>query len=280
MRDSSKEVFCLEPLFLGYPVTLLILYFITYSFCGWLLETIYCSVKERKLVPRGFLHGPLCPIYGGGVLLMILFFTPLSDNIPLFYVVSVVTMSAWEYLVAWLLETATHIKYWDYSDFKFNFKGRICLQVCLTWGVLAYLCIFWIHPLVSGVIDSLPDWLAYCLTGAFAALLLVDVVDTIRGLAQTTVLMNRLEAVAGQLQLKLSLGKLELDESVDKLKQRYNELLDAAEWHSRRFRRSYTSMTSKTFAVRLEEVKQTGADVASRVKESASAWREERRKKG
>ena len=97
---------------LGYPILDLFLYFVFYSFLGWVMETCYCSICERRLVPRGFLYGPICPIYGIGVLLMILFFTPLKKNLVLFYVVAVAVMSSWEYFVAWLLETTTHVKYW------------------------------------------------------------------------------------------------------------------------------------------------------------------------
>ena len=70
---------------MGSPIYDLFLYFIFYSFLGWVMETCYCSVCERRLVPRGFLYGPICPIYGAGVLLMILFFTPLKRNLVLFY---------------------------------------------------------------------------------------------------------------------------------------------------------------------------------------------------
>ena len=69
----------------GYPIYDLFLYFIFYSFLGWAMETCYCSLCEHRLVPRGFLYGPICPIYGAGVLLMILFFTPLKRNLVLFY---------------------------------------------------------------------------------------------------------------------------------------------------------------------------------------------------
>ena len=70
---------------MGSPIYDLFLYFIFYSFLGWVMETCYCSVCERRLVPRGFLYGPICPFYGAGVLLMILFFTPLKRNLVLFY---------------------------------------------------------------------------------------------------------------------------------------------------------------------------------------------------
>ena len=109
---------------MGFPLSNLFLYFILYSFLGWVMETCYCSIVERRLVARGFLYGPICPIYGGGVTLMILFFTPLKQNLALFYVVAVVVMTSWEYFVAWVLEVTTHVKYWDYSNFRLNLKGR------------------------------------------------------------------------------------------------------------------------------------------------------------
>ena len=141
---------------LGYPIQALVLYFIFYSFLGWLMETCYCSIHERRLVDRGFLYGPVCPIYGAGVVLMILFFTPLTHNFLLFYVTAVVVMTSWEYFVAWLLETTTHVRYWDYSNRRFNLKGRVCLSIALTWGVLSYVVIFWIHPPVERLVLDIP----------------------------------------------------------------------------------------------------------------------------
>ena len=81
------------PTLMGQPITLLFLYFVFYSFCGWLWETCYCSVKERHYVPRGFLYGPICPIYGVGFLLMVLFFAPFKDNLVVFYFVAVIVMT-------------------------------------------------------------------------------------------------------------------------------------------------------------------------------------------
>ncbi len=116
---------------LGHPLPLLFLYFLWYSFLGWVMETIYCSCKERHFVFRGFLKGPICPIYGFGVLMMVLWLSHFTDNILLFYLIATVSMSAWEYFVGWLLEVTTQIKYWDYSLNRFTLKGRICLGTCL-----------------------------------------------------------------------------------------------------------------------------------------------------
>ncbi len=113
-----------EPILFGLPVTTVFLFFIIYSFIGWAMETLYCSVLEKRFVARGFLLGPICPIYGAGALLMVFFFSRFTYSLLLFYTVATVVMSAWEYFVGWLLEATTHMKYWDYSRHRFNLSGR------------------------------------------------------------------------------------------------------------------------------------------------------------
>lgn len=290
----------LEPTLMGYPITLLFLYFILYSFCGWIWETCYCSVKERHYVPRGFLYGPLCPIYGVGVLLMILFFVPFKDNLVVFYFVAVIVMTSWEYLVGWFLETTTHIKYWDYSDRRFNIKGRVCLPVSLFWGVMSYVAVFLIHPPVAQLIGRIPSWLQYTLCGSFFTLLIVDAVTTIRKLALVTRAMNSLQTAGDELRLQLALAKADLGdnleevgdqlrakldgvrdglpaavgERLDRLMADYNELLEKAERQSRRFRNRYTHMTSQRYS--LADVRAYGAQW----RESLRKTKSRRRKKG
>lgn len=213
---------------LGYPLSTLFLYFCFYACAGWCMETVYCSVMEKRFVSRGFLHGPLCPIYGVGVLLMILFFAPLTGNLVIFYIVSTVVMSAWEYFVGWFLEVTTHIKYWDYSMYRFNLKGRICLWVCLVWGVLSYVCLFWIHPPVAVLIGRLPLPARQILAAALAVAVLVDAVATIRELALMTKALDTLQALSGELQLQMALGRSELSDRLSDAKDTVTDkLLDA-----------------------------------------------------
>lgn len=258
-----------EIMLLGYPLSTLFLYFCFYACAGWCMETIYCSIMERRFVPRGFLHGPLCPIYGVGVLLMILFFEPFKDNLVVFYLVSTVVMSAWEYFVGWFLEVTTHMKYWDYSMYRFNLKGRICLWVCLVWGALSYVCIFWIHPPVAALFAGIPLLTRQIAAIVLAVAVLADAVVTIRELALMTKAINKLQAISGELQLQVALGKMELSDRISdvkdvvdhklqdakeamvtllpdsvtdaggKLKSRYNDLVASAERYSRRLRNIY-----------------------------------------
>jgi len=284
-----------EPSVFGIPISLLFLYFIVYSFLGWIMETTYCSIVEKRFVVRGFLYGPICPIYGVGVLMMICWFAPLKGNPFLFYVVATAVMSAWEYFVGWFLEATTHIKYWDYSMFRFNLNGRICLWVCLTWGVLAYVVIFWVHPLVSGVLDLIPHLARYITDSVMLAVLAVDVTVTIRQLMLVTKLMGKLNDVNEELRLQLALGKAELNdrldaareeltdrleaakdsakaalpagsgEKVEALRAKYNDLLAKAERQSRHLRYVYRDMTSKTWADTLNRVKESGRELKARL---------------
>lgn len=251
-----------EPTLLGYPVTQLILYFFFYSFVGWVMETCYCSVLERKYVARGFLYGPICPIYGVGVLLMILFFKPLTGNPLLFYVTAVVVMSSWEYFVGWLLETTTHMKYWDYSHVKYNLHGRICLPISLTWGALSYIVIYWIHPKTESLFTGIAPWLSHVLCGAAIGVLISDATLTIRQLALLGKLTRSLARITDELQLQLSLGKSELSDKLDErtaaLRERYSQQIRSLEENSRRFRSHYHLKLDRKYHVSLEDLRAAG----------------------
>ncbi len=245
--------------FMGFPISNLFLYFILYSFLGWVMETCYCSIMERRLVPRGFLYGPICPIYGGGVTLMILFFTPLKKNLVLFYAVAVVVMTSWEYFVGWLLEVTTHVKYWDYSQYRFNLKGRVCLWVALTWGILSYIVIFFIHPPIQSLVEDLPVWLEFMLCGAFLALLAVDATLTIRNLVLVAMHVASVTQLAQELQLQAALGKAEisdkLEDSAAALRERYRDQVAQLEKVSRRFRNAYSTMrANRRYTVSHEDI--------------------------
>lgn len=244
---------------MGFPLSNLFLYFVLYSFLGWVMETCYCSILERRLVPRGFLYGPICPIYGGGVTLMILFFTPLKKNLVLFYIVAVVVMTSWEYFVGWVLEVTTHVKYWDYSQYRFNLKGRVCLWVALTWGVLSYIVIFLIHPPIQALIEDLPIWLEFMLCGAFLALLAVDATLTIRNLVLVAMHVESVTQLGQELQLQLALGKAELGDRLEdgaaSLRERYSEQVAQLEKYSRHFRNAYSTMkASRKYSVSQEDI--------------------------
>ncbi|MCD8341108.1 MAG: putative ABC transporter permease [Clostridiales bacterium] len=259
-----------EPTLLGYPISLLFLYFLWYSFLGWFVETCWCSFFKGKFVARGFLKGPICPIYGIGILIMVLFFTGLTGHPVLFYVVSTVTLSAWEYFVGWLLEVTTHTRYWDYSQKRFNLHGRIRLDYCLIWGLAAYIVVYFLQPATERLFARIPLLPRQVLAGVAAVVTLADIVTTIRSLAMTTVLMERAKAVSAELDRRREeisqSGRQKLDEAklqaaLLQLELKETDLLADAAHYSARFRHRYDHLGSQRYRKLLARIREESSSL-------------------
>lgn len=130
--------------------------FALYSFLGWVCESLFCSIPAGRFINRGFLTGPFCPVYGFGALLVITVLQPFQDQIPVLFLVAVALTSTLEYLTGLVLETLFHAKYWDYSQNRFNFQGRVCLQNSILFGVMSVATVQVLHPAVLTVISWMP----------------------------------------------------------------------------------------------------------------------------
>ena len=128
-------------------------WFYIYSFLGWLWETCYVSVRKGKLINRGFINGPLCTIYGCGALAVYLILLPVSGDLLLLFVGGVVVATAFVFVTSALMENIFHTSWWDYSDKKFNFQGRICLGCSLGWGLFTVGLFRVLHPVVSDFVE-------------------------------------------------------------------------------------------------------------------------------
>ena len=140
-----------------YTVETYLLLFFIYSIGGWLMEVIGKLIEKRKFVNRGFLIGPYCPIYGhGAILITILLQKYIDDPIALF-IMGVVVCSILEYLTSYFMEKIFHARWWDYSRYKFNINGRICLLYSVFWGLLGILWIKKLYPRIASVILYIPN---------------------------------------------------------------------------------------------------------------------------
>lgn len=254
-----------EPVILGIPLSLLFLYFLWYSFLGWAIETAYCSLKARHFVYRGFLAGPICPIYGAGALIMILFFTPLLEHPVWMYLIACVVMSAWEYLVAWLLETATHVKYWDYSHLPFNLHGRICLSVSMWWGLLANFALRVLHPATEELFAPVVPPARWWVAGILAVIVLVDTMTTIRKLAIATKLLELTEQAREELAAKQQELRRQLAENARLrsgfTEQAWEELRRQAAESAKRTA-AKTGQVREELAARQQELQQVGRQIS------------------
>ena len=130
--------------------------FIIYAFFGWCTEVSYAALDTGKFVNRGFLNGPYCPIYGCGIVIVVTILTPLTENLLLLFVGSVLLTTTLEFLTGYILEKAFHNKWWDYSDKPFNVKGYICLKFSILWGLACTFVMEILHPVIYKLITWIP----------------------------------------------------------------------------------------------------------------------------
>ncbi len=132
-----------------------IIYFLIYSFTGWIIETIYMSISLGHLVKRGFLIGPFCIVYGFSALALVYILYRVKQHITLVFILGSLISTIAELLAGLLLKYAFHIRLWNYSQQPYNFKGIICLRNSILWGILAVMIIYIIHPTLVQIIEYL-----------------------------------------------------------------------------------------------------------------------------
>lgn len=139
-----------------YTIVQWLFFFYFYCFFGWIFESTYVSIKNKKLVNRGFMRGPFLPIYGCGAIMMLVVSMPFQDNIILTYLAGCVGATILELVTGELMEALFKVRYWDYSNQKFNYKGHICLSSTVVWGFLTIIMTRFLHKVVAGVCFMLP----------------------------------------------------------------------------------------------------------------------------
>ena len=172
---------------LEYSVIDYIFYFFFFSFIGWFFESCYCSLRPKKWINRGFMRGPICPIYGTGGLVMLIALVPLrnlTNNLYLneiaIFVAGAILCDFVEFMTSYIMEKLFNARWWDYSNKKFNIQGRICLTHTLYWGTCSCLFVFILEPvmnlyLVGPISESSRNILTYIFLTVFA----VDLLDTV-----------------------------------------------------------------------------------------------------
>ena len=225
----------------GFSLYQTLAYFLIYSCLGWCLEVVYAAVTTGKLVNRGFLNGPVCPIYGFGMVIVLYALTPLVDNTLLLYLGGVILPSVLELVGGWALYKLYRTRWWDYSDYPFNIGGYICLEFCLLWGVGTLVVMRIVHPIIAGLVAMVPTLVGVILmcilyavyatdvvATAIAASTLADTLDTMEKLGDSihavsdamTELLGTTAMTADQSRLQLKLAAAEARDNVPKLKPR------------------------------------------------------------
>ena len=157
-----------------------IILFFAFSFLGWLMEVMMVILKERKIVNRGFLIGPCCPIYGFGGLIMTLLLQNIKNNPIILFLLSLLICSVLEYGTSYVMEKLFHARWWDYSNRKFNINGRICLTNMIAFGLLGCLIIYILDPIYFEKIKYLSTKILNIICIILLALFLIDSIFSIK----------------------------------------------------------------------------------------------------
>ncbi|MBE6039127.1 MAG: hypothetical protein E7218_08045 [Anaerofustis stercorihominis] len=163
-----------------YAKTKGLLRFFTYCFFGWMWESTYVSVKDRKMTNRGFLRGPWIPIYGFGAMTVLIATGFVRNNVFLVFIVGSLAASVLEYVTGVIMEKIFKVRYWDYSSQPMNLNGHICLKCSIVWGVFSVLIVNFIDPFVSRIIAFVPYKYAGFIATGLLALFVVDIVFSVR----------------------------------------------------------------------------------------------------
>lgn len=140
----------------GMSLSLLVVLFITYSIIGWVIEEIDILILQKKVVNRGFLIGPYCPIYGFGSLFIILFLNKYLDDPIVLFFMTMISCGILEYLTSFIMEKIFKTRWWDYSDEKFNINGRICLETLVLFGIGGLVISYLAQPFIMSILTLIP----------------------------------------------------------------------------------------------------------------------------
>ncbi|WP_304263450.1 putative ABC transporter permease [Kallipyga massiliensis] len=178
-------------------------YFLIYSFGGWIVEVIFHAITLGKVVNRGFLNGPVCPVYGFGVLSVFTAINLMQSNgqrlnsLEIF-LFGVILATLVELLAGWLLDRCFHARWWDYSTKPFNFRGYICLEFSLIWGLAILFVVHIFQTFVDHhTVESLAPREGWILLALLYAFYLADFVVTlaiIRGFNKTLTKLDQIQS--------------------------------------------------------------------------------------
>ena len=257
------------------PLHIITLFFI-YGCLGWCVEVAFAAVKERTFVNRGFLNGPICPIYGFGVLIVVLSLQNFKDQWFILFLASAVLTSILELLTGFLLDKLFHHRWWDYSDMPLNIGGYICPLFSLFWGVICVIMIKFIHPPIQAVVVHIPNLILFIIDMVLWSAFVIDIYITVTEIFKLNRRLKKMGEIAQELHAfsdqlgegiyknvmeqmekgtELMADLEEKQEKIKALKDKYQLLLDENPLVGQRILKAFPNMKSRLHSDELEELK-------------------------
>ena len=227
--------------------------FMMYSFAGWVMETLWVSWCNKRLVDRGFLIGPYCPIYGFGALLIIILLNKFSYNPCILFIMTTILCGVLEYFSSWCMEKLFKARWWDYSDKKFNLKGRICLRNLIAFGIMGIIVTYYINPYVE-------IWISYLNKSELNAISLVLWTIFIMDFVVSTIVVYGFRKVTEKVNIDA------VNDNTEQITKMVRELLAQRSFFHRRFIDAYPKL--EAIKIKMKEIKEKIEDVTNDAKDA------------
>lgn len=215
---------------MNYSIYELAWLFLIYAFLGWCVEVSFVAVTLGQVVNRGFLNGPVCPIYGVGMVGVLLLLEPVSNSLILLFLLGMLLCTAVELAGGWVLEKVFHTRWWDYTNQPFNLGGYICLGFSIMWGLAVTFVVRLVHPVIYALVAWLPHTLGLVLVIVLYILFITDFILTLITIVGLKKRLGELDRVAGALHAvgdalseRLGSSALAADAKLDEVKQASQE---------------------------------------------------------
>jgi len=232
--------------------------FILYSVIGWCLEVIVSTMNSGKFINRGFLNGPYCPIYGVGVMSVLLLLLPIKDNLLLLFVSSILLTTALELGTGYLLERIFNQKWWDYAGENYNFKGYICLQSSLIWGLACVFVVYVVQSIINNFVHLSSGDAGNLIASALLFIFMLDIVITIISLSkvkQKNLILqdigDRIRSLSGAIGQNISDGTTQAMkfgdnnmQELESLKKKYHVIINKKTFGYNRILRAFPKLGS------------------------------------
>ena len=255
-----------------------LLFFFFYCFVGWIWECMYVSIRKREWVNRGFLYGPLLPIYGFGAIIVLWLTLPVRNNIPLIFLFGMIGATILEYITGAVMERTFHVRYWDYSDQKFNVHGHICLFCSLGWGLFSVILVRFVHLPVEDFVLKIPANIANLLSLILTVGFTIDTTKSVQTALDVRELLKELSennTVISSLEEKLETVAANINESSERFRTRIQEIEEETA-ESRRLLKQRNELLSESYQTylldRLNERKARKSHILSLLKSKTEAF--------
>ncbi|MCI9073950.1 MAG: putative ABC transporter permease [Lachnospiraceae bacterium] len=261
----------------AYSIMQWLFFFYFYCFVGWCIESVYVSLHQKRLVNRGFMRGPFLPLYGSGAIMMLLVSMPFREHLVLVYIAGCIGATILEYVTGVTMEALFKVRYWDYSEKKYNFQGHICLGTSLAWGLLTILMTRLVHKPVERLVLAIPGSTLTALTLVLTVGIAWDFALSFKAamdLRDILVMMEKAREELAHIQKRLDVIIALADSDIQARREQWNEASEARRAAAQQQRAKISENMSMKMGEMKAGIEEKFAGLKQRALEKPSAYLE------